>query len=196
MADAVVFCSSGLGDLGRHDTEIICFPTGGNEDFLRTIVNIDTARFFRRPTQTRGERRGKRDPEGAGGRNTSCGAVPQAWYERCDVLHVEEQVRRARDQRGEAAERFGSGERSNGSPGAAGWCRSALPPVPCFAPQSAVCRACGSCRAAGLQPTGARLFQRSDQDRDGRIVRVSGYVWSLIELTWPRRIYVSLPRTR
>ena len=32
-----------------------------------------------------------RDPEGAGGRDTSCGAVPQAWHERCDVLHVEEQ---------------------------------------------------------------------------------------------------------
>src|SRR6516165_7963708 len=58
LADAVV-CSSGLGDLDRHDTEIICFLTGSNEDFLRTIINIDTARFFRRPSQTRGERRGK-----------------------------------------------------------------------------------------------------------------------------------------
>src|SRR6266404_9357162 len=46
LADAVVFCSSGLGDLHRHDTEIICFLTGGNDDFLRTIVNIDTSRFF------------------------------------------------------------------------------------------------------------------------------------------------------
>jgi choline dehydrogenase len=46
LADAVVFCSSGLGDLDRHDTEIICFLTGGNDDFLRTIINIDTSRFF------------------------------------------------------------------------------------------------------------------------------------------------------
>ncbi|HJU15765.1 MAG TPA: GMC family oxidoreductase N-terminal domain-containing protein [Stellaceae bacterium] len=46
LADAVVFCSSGLGDLHSHDTEIICFLTGGNEDFLRTILNIDTSRFF------------------------------------------------------------------------------------------------------------------------------------------------------
>jgi len=46
LADAVVFCSSGLGDLHSHDTEIICFLTGGNGDFLRTIINIDTSRFF------------------------------------------------------------------------------------------------------------------------------------------------------
>ncbi len=46
LADAAVFCSSGHGDAGRHDVEIIFFLTGGNEDFLRTIFNIDTARFF------------------------------------------------------------------------------------------------------------------------------------------------------
>ena len=46
LADAAVFCSSGLGNAGRHDVEIIFFLTGGNEDFLRTIFNIDTARFF------------------------------------------------------------------------------------------------------------------------------------------------------
>jgi choline dehydrogenase len=46
LADAAVFCSSGLGDAGRHDIEIIFFLTGGNEDFLRTILNIDTTRFF------------------------------------------------------------------------------------------------------------------------------------------------------
>jgi choline dehydrogenase len=46
LADAVVFCSSGLDDLNRHDTEIICFLTGGNDDYLRTIINIDTSRFF------------------------------------------------------------------------------------------------------------------------------------------------------
>ena len=59
LADAVVFCSSGLGDLQRHDTEIICFMTGGNDDFLRTIMNIDTARFFDDARQTHGARRGK-----------------------------------------------------------------------------------------------------------------------------------------
>jgi choline dehydrogenase len=46
LADAVVFCSSGVGDLERHDTEIICFLTGANEGFSRTIMNIDTAKFF------------------------------------------------------------------------------------------------------------------------------------------------------
>jgi choline dehydrogenase len=49
LADAVVFCSSGLGDPHRHDTEIICFLTGGNDDFMRTIINIDTSRFFDDP---------------------------------------------------------------------------------------------------------------------------------------------------
>ena len=46
LVDAAVFCSSGLGDAGRHDIEIIFFLTGGNEEFLRTILNIDTSRFF------------------------------------------------------------------------------------------------------------------------------------------------------
>lgn len=46
LADAAVFCSSGFGDAGRHDIEIICFLTSGNEDFQRTLLNIDTARFF------------------------------------------------------------------------------------------------------------------------------------------------------
>ncbi len=46
LADAVVFCSTGLGDLHSHDTEIMCFVTGGNDDLLRLIQNIDTARFF------------------------------------------------------------------------------------------------------------------------------------------------------
>jgi choline dehydrogenase len=46
LADAAVFCSSGLGDAGRHDVEIIFFVTGTNEDFLRMILNIDTALFF------------------------------------------------------------------------------------------------------------------------------------------------------
>ena len=42
LADAAVFCSSGLGDAGRHDVQIIFFLTGTNEDFLRAILNIDT----------------------------------------------------------------------------------------------------------------------------------------------------------
>jgi choline dehydrogenase len=46
LADAAVFCSSGFGDAGRHDIEIIFFLTGGNEEFLQTILNLDTARFF------------------------------------------------------------------------------------------------------------------------------------------------------
>jgi len=46
LVDAVVFCSTGLGDLHSHDTEIMCFVTGANDDFLRLILNIDTARFF------------------------------------------------------------------------------------------------------------------------------------------------------
>src|SRR2546421_251555 len=45
LADVVVFCSSGLGDAGRHDIEIELFVTGGNEEGLRTILNLDTARF-------------------------------------------------------------------------------------------------------------------------------------------------------
>jgi len=46
LVDAVVFCSTGLGDLHSHDTEIMCFVTGGNDELLRTILNIDTARYF------------------------------------------------------------------------------------------------------------------------------------------------------
>jgi choline dehydrogenase len=46
LVDAVVFCSTGLGDLHSHDTEIMCFVTGGNDDFQRLIMNLDTTRFF------------------------------------------------------------------------------------------------------------------------------------------------------
>jgi choline dehydrogenase len=51
LVDAVVFCSSGVGDLDRHDTEIICFVTAGNDDFQRQIINIDTSRFFDDPAK-------------------------------------------------------------------------------------------------------------------------------------------------
>src|SRR5262249_42423732 len=46
LTDAAVFCSSGLGDAGRHDIEIIFFMTGTNEEFQRRIMNVDTAQFF------------------------------------------------------------------------------------------------------------------------------------------------------
>src|SRR5262249_23886105 len=46
LVDAAVFCSSRLGGARRHDIEIIFFLTCGNEEFLRTILNIDTSRFF------------------------------------------------------------------------------------------------------------------------------------------------------
>jgi choline dehydrogenase len=46
LADAVVFCSSGFGDAARHDIEIELLVTAGNEEFLRTILNLETARFF------------------------------------------------------------------------------------------------------------------------------------------------------
>jgi choline dehydrogenase len=51
LVDAVAFCSSGLGDGHSHDTQIHCFVTTGGEDFQRTIINIDTARFFDDPAQ-------------------------------------------------------------------------------------------------------------------------------------------------
>ena len=46
LVDAVAFCSTGLGDTHSHDTEIICFATGGNEDLVRLCLNVDTARYF------------------------------------------------------------------------------------------------------------------------------------------------------
>lgn len=49
LADAVVFCSTGLGDPHSHDTEIICSVTGGNDALVRSCLNIDTARFFDDP---------------------------------------------------------------------------------------------------------------------------------------------------
>lgn len=46
LTDAVVFCSTGLGDLHSHDTEIIFFASGGDDALVRANLNIDTARFF------------------------------------------------------------------------------------------------------------------------------------------------------
>jgi choline dehydrogenase len=46
LADAVVFCSTGLGDPHSHDTEIMLFVTGANDELMRVILNIDTARYF------------------------------------------------------------------------------------------------------------------------------------------------------
>jgi choline dehydrogenase len=42
----VAFCSTGLGDTHSHDTEIICFATGGNDDLVRLCLNIDTSLYF------------------------------------------------------------------------------------------------------------------------------------------------------
>ena len=46
LTDACVFCSTGLGDLHSHDMEIIFFATGGDDSLIRSVLNIDTARFF------------------------------------------------------------------------------------------------------------------------------------------------------
>src|SRR6266566_6976946 len=46
LVDAVVFCSTGLGDLHSHDTEIMCFVTAGDDDLQHRILNVDTARYF------------------------------------------------------------------------------------------------------------------------------------------------------
>jgi choline dehydrogenase-like flavoprotein len=46
LTDGVVFCSTGLGDMHSHDTEIIFFATGGDDSLVRSCLNIDTSRFF------------------------------------------------------------------------------------------------------------------------------------------------------
>jgi choline dehydrogenase-like flavoprotein len=46
LTDAVVFCSTGLGDMHSHDTEIIFFATGGDDAIVRSALNIDTSRYF------------------------------------------------------------------------------------------------------------------------------------------------------
>ena len=46
LVDAVAFCSTGLGDTHSHDTEIICFATGGNDDLVRLCLNVDTSLYF------------------------------------------------------------------------------------------------------------------------------------------------------
>ena len=49
LTDGVVFCSTGLGDAHSHDTEIIFFATRGDDNLLRSCLNIDTSRFFDDP---------------------------------------------------------------------------------------------------------------------------------------------------
>ena len=46
LVDAVVFCSTGLGDTHSHDAEIFPFATAGNDDLVRLCLNIDTSRYF------------------------------------------------------------------------------------------------------------------------------------------------------
>src|SRR5262249_18976792 len=41
----------GLGDVHSHDTEIICFATGGDDDLVRKYFNIDTSRFLDDPAR-------------------------------------------------------------------------------------------------------------------------------------------------
>lgn len=46
LYDAVVFCSTGLGDLHSHDTQIACFVTNGDDDLVRVKLNLDTSLLF------------------------------------------------------------------------------------------------------------------------------------------------------
>ncbi len=46
LYDAVVFFSTGLGDTHSHDSQIGFFVTNGDEDLIRSKLNIDTSRFF------------------------------------------------------------------------------------------------------------------------------------------------------
>lgn len=49
LYDAVVFCSTGLGDEHSHDAQIAFVPCGYDESLFRTRLNIDTAAFFADP---------------------------------------------------------------------------------------------------------------------------------------------------
>jgi choline dehydrogenase len=51
LVEAVAFCSSGLGDLHSHDTQIHFFVTSGGEEFQRMVLNIDTSRLFDDPAK-------------------------------------------------------------------------------------------------------------------------------------------------
>ncbi len=51
LTDACVFCSTGLGDPHSHDMEIIFMATGGDDALIRSVLNIDTARFFDDPNK-------------------------------------------------------------------------------------------------------------------------------------------------
>jgi choline dehydrogenase-like flavoprotein len=46
LYDAVVFCSTGLGDTHSHDTQIACFVTNGDDDMVRVKLNLDTSLYF------------------------------------------------------------------------------------------------------------------------------------------------------
>jgi choline dehydrogenase len=43
LYDAVVFCSTGLGDSHTHDSQIAVFATGGDRRLFHDVLNIDTA---------------------------------------------------------------------------------------------------------------------------------------------------------
>lgn len=46
MYDAVVFFSTGLGDLHSHDSQIGFFVTNGDDDLVRVKLNIATSLFL------------------------------------------------------------------------------------------------------------------------------------------------------
>ncbi len=54
LYDAVVFCSTGLGDTHSHDTQIACFVTNGDDDLVRVKLNIDTSIYFEDAEKTLG----------------------------------------------------------------------------------------------------------------------------------------------
>ncbi|MFO1028620.1 MAG: GMC family oxidoreductase N-terminal domain-containing protein [Acetobacteraceae bacterium] len=54
LYDAVVFCSTGLGDSHSHDTQIACFVTNGDDDLVRVKLNIDTSLYFADASKTLG----------------------------------------------------------------------------------------------------------------------------------------------
>jgi choline dehydrogenase len=51
LYDAVVFCSTGLGDAHTHDAQIACFVTNGDDDFHRVKLNIDSSLYFDDPAK-------------------------------------------------------------------------------------------------------------------------------------------------
>lgn len=49
LYDAVVFCSTGLGDLHTHDSQIAVFAAGGDHRLIHDVLNIDTGMLLGDP---------------------------------------------------------------------------------------------------------------------------------------------------